>query len=61
LTSTDKGVRPPNAPISDAGADVDAAGNAADAGGGEVADSKMHQEPIAVASRLAGRRYELGA
>src|ERR1700677_1027278 len=48
-------------PVSNAGADIDAAGNAADAGGGEIADSKPHEKPIAVAARLAERRYELGA
>ena len=47
--------------INDARADIDAAGNAADAGGGKIAESKTHEEPIAVLARLAGRRYELGA
>ena len=47
--------------INDARADIDAAGNAANGGRGEIADSKTHEEPIAVAARLAGRRYELGA
>ena len=48
-------------PISDAGADIDTAGNAADARGGKIARSKTHEEPIAVLARLAGRGYELGA
>ena len=46
--------------INDARADIDAAGDAANGGRGEIANSKTHKEPIAVAARFAGRRYELG-
>jgi len=54
LTSTDKGVRPPNARLTMLGPILMPLVMPADAGGGEIADSKTHEEPIAVAARLAG-------
>jgi hypothetical protein len=48
-------------PIGDAGADVDAAGDSADARGGDVADAEAEQKPVAVAARLARRNHEFGA
>ncbi len=61
LTNTDSGVRAPNARLATLGADIDAAGDAADAGGGEVADAEANEQPIAVAARLVRRRHQLGA
>jgi hypothetical protein len=60
LTSTDNGVRAER-PVRDAGTDVDAACNAANTGGNEVAGSEANEEPVAVAARFARRRHQLGA
>ena len=61
LISTDSGVRAAERPVGDAGTDVDAAGDSADARSGDVADTKANEKPVTVTAWLAGSSHELCA